>query len=76
MRELGIPEDQAAAAELGFGHGVELGQVAFVAIAWAALQLADRLHLSTRITPVAVIAIGSLSMYWLFDRLRAVLEAT
>jgi HupE / UreJ protein len=38
LRELGVPDEQVAPAVLGFGLGVELGQLAFVLLGWAALR--------------------------------------
>lgn len=38
LRELGVPDRELGAAVLGFGLGVELGQVAFVLTTWAALS--------------------------------------
>ena len=43
LRELGVPDSQVAPAILGFGLGVELGQLAFVLLGWAALAALARL---------------------------------
>lgn len=79
LRELGVPEEQVAAAIVGFGAGVEVGQLAFVLVAWATLWAARRAlarwpsgALAGRLGAVAsttlVVAVGSLSMHWLFLR--------
>lgn len=79
LRELGVPEDHVAAAIVGFGAGVEVGQLAFVLVAWAALWTARRalarwpargaaLRVAAAASTALVVAVGSLSMHWLFLR--------
>lgn len=73
LRELGVPEDHAASALLGFGLGVELGQVVVVLTAWAALRGLRRFAVDGRVANVTAIVGGGLAAYWLFDRTHALL---
>ncbi|MBK7535376.1 MAG: HupE/UreJ family protein [Myxococcales bacterium] len=61
LHELGVPHGQAARAILGFGLGVELGQLAFVLVAWAALAALARssARRSTRARPQPVVLSGA-----------------
>lgn len=79
LRELGVPEEHVAAAIVGFGAGVEVGQLAFVLVAWAALAAARRAlarwpagalapRLGAAASTALVLAAGSLSMHWLLLR--------
>lgn len=69
LREVGLPEQAAAWALLGFGVGVELGQVAFLLLLLGLLQLVSG---SRALRPAALgltFAAGGLSAYWLIVRL-------
>lgn len=79
LRELGLPEEHVAAAIVGFGAGVELGQLVFVLVAWTALTAARRALVRWPVADTAaragaaastalVLIVGSLSMHWLFLR--------
>lgn len=80
LREIGLPPNAAVPALAAFNIGVEIGQVAIVAVALPILRMADRLSAEDRPEPVraaglvyAVSAvIGLLGGYWLLAR---VLEA-
>lgn len=80
LREIGLPPNAAVPALAAFNIGVEIGQVAIVAVALPILRVADRLSAEDRSEPVraaglvyAVSAvIGLLGGYWLLAR---VLEA-
>ncbi len=65
LREIGLPDDAIASALVGFAAGIELGQVAFLALALTALHLARR---ATRLQLAAVYAIGGISVCWLLER--------
>lgn len=68
LREIGLPEQHVAQAILGFGLGIEVGQVAFVLAAVAALAALERLTRGSRfVTPLAY-ALGIMATYWLFAR--------
>jgi hypothetical protein len=70
LAQLGLPEDALARALLLFNLGVELGQLAFVAVIVVAgialTRFVSRPALALRVTTYAV---GTCAAYWLFDRL-------
>jgi hypothetical protein len=68
LREIGLPERAVAPALVSFGAGVELGQVAFLAVVLGALYLVRHASLLPRFKLAAVYAAGSLSAYWLLER--------
>jgi len=68
LREIGLPEHAIAPALVSFGGGVELGQVAFLALVLAGLYLVRHASQLPRLKLVAVYAAGSLSAYWLIER--------
>jgi hydrogenase/urease accessory protein HupE len=75
LREIGLPEHDVGLALLGFGAGVELGQVAFLALVLLALHarmLAPRRALLERLGGAAIGAVGA---YWFCERLVAVIRA-
>lgn len=73
LRELGVPEDHAASALLGFGLGVELGQIVVVLVAWSALRALRRLALDAPFANLTALAGGALAVYWLLDRTHSML---
>jgi hypothetical protein len=68
LREVGLPEQAAAWALLGFGIGVELGQVAFLLLLVGLLQLLAGSRLLRPAALGATFAAGGLSAYWLIER--------
>jgi len=68
LREIGLPERAVAPALVSFGVGVELGQIAFLALVLGALHLVRRASALPRFKLAAVYAAGSLSAYWLLER--------
>ena len=62
--ELGLPPDHALPALLAFNGGVELGQVAFVALAW----LPARSLAAGRLRPLLPYAMGILATAWTLER--------
>jgi hypothetical protein len=72
LAEIGLPATAVPAALAGFAAGVELGQVAFLAIAVSLLALAGR---APRIARAAVqlggYAVGGTGAFWLLQRLCA-----
>lgn len=68
LREIGLPERAVAPALVSFGAGVELGQVAFLALVLGGLHLARHASALSRFKLAAVYAAGSLSVYWLLER--------
>lgn len=73
LAEIGLPQNAIPLALFMFNVGVELGQLAFVALALAAWVLWRRLRLPvTGRTRLAVpYAIGSIATFWLFQRVVA-----
>jgi hydrogenase/urease accessory protein HupE len=76
LREIGLPPNAAVPALAAFNIGVEIGQVAIVAVALPILRLADRLSAASRSEPVRAVrlvyalsaVIGLLGSYWLLAR--------
>jgi hypothetical protein len=72
LRETGLPAGEVPLALLAFNVGIELGQIAFVAIVLAATAALHRI--TTTLPPwtlrAPVYAMGTLSCYWILDRAR------
>jgi len=68
LQEVGMPAHAVAAALLGFGLGVELGQVAFLVCVLGALALLRSRHLQIARLGGSY-AIGSAGSFWLVQRL-------
>ncbi|GAA0285294.1 HupE/UreJ family protein [Alteraurantiacibacter aestuarii] len=78
LREIGIPGAEIGTALLAFNLGVEAGQIVFVAAILGIAALASRLARSQprlqRVlarplaTRVAAYALGTISVFWLFER--------
>ena len=69
LRGIGLPEHAVAPALVSFGAGVELGQVAFLAVVLGGPASGSGTRASSRAPKiVAVYAAGSVSMWWLFER--------
>jgi len=72
LAEIGLPATAVPAALAGFASGVELGQVAFLAIAVALLALARRApRLSRAAVRIGTYAVGGVGAFWLVQRLVA-----
>jgi hypothetical protein len=71
LREIGLPERAVAPALVSFGAGVELGQVAFLALVLGALHATRSASQLPRLKLAAVYAAGSVSAYWLLERAAA-----
>jgi hypothetical protein len=72
LTEVGLPAQHAAAALLGFGLGVELGQMAFVLLLFVLLQQMRRSALFPRLAIAIAQAGGALATCWLLQRLLLV----
>ena len=71
LADIGLPRDHALAALFLFNVGVELGQLAIVAIALAAVAVVKRY---AKVPPLwlaqaPLYAVGSIGAYWLIDRI-------
>ncbi len=73
LREIGIPDAHIAAALVGFGGGVEIGQVAFVLAVLGVMALLRQRWLERVEIAVAYVA-GSIATFWLVARLLLVLH--
>lgn len=76
LTEIGLPSQEIPAALLAFNVGVEVGQLAFIAVLSAAILLwrlipwsaGPTIHALVR--PVTGYAIGCVSIYWLVERIN------
>ena len=71
LSEIGLPQDDVAAALLTFNLGVEAGQLMIVALCLAILWLLRR-YGEQYLRPVVLAStyiIGIMASFWLFDRL-------
>ncbi|MFB6453194.1 HupE/UreJ family protein [Bradyrhizobium tunisiense] len=76
LREIGLPSNAVVPALAAFNIGVEIGQIAIVAVMLPILRLADRLIAQDRSEPVRAArlvytlstVIGLLGSYWLLAR--------
>ena len=72
LRDFGLPSEALALALAFFNVGVEIGQIAIVAVAVPALSLLDRLtggERDRRVVFAASAAIAALGVWWLIERL-------
>ena len=70
LREVGLPQNHIPAALFFFNVGVELGQIAFIAIVLTLIALVRRVplrvpHWAELIPPYAI---GSIAMFWVIQR--------
>ncbi len=76
LADIGLPPGEIPFALLFFNVGVEVGQLAFVAVAVAPLAFLRRLSDLPILLDVApAYAIGTLATHWLFERIAAMLPA-
>ena len=69
LSEIGLPEGQQALALVAFNVGVELGQIAVILIALAAVWFfRNASWYRTRISNPASIAIGAVGLFWFVER--------
>ncbi|HZL21174.1 MAG TPA: HupE/UreJ family protein [Polyangia bacterium] len=73
LLDLGVPEQHVPAALLCFNVGVELGQLAIIAVVIGLRRIATRLGLDRDWTRHGLIyAMGGIAAFWSLDRLGAV----
>jgi hypothetical protein len=68
LSELGLPAEHVASALLGFAIGVELGQVAFLALALLIVWQLAKTRARPRLVPNLVAASGGLASFWFIER--------
>ncbi len=73
LTSIGLPKNDVPLALFAFNVGVEVGQLAFIAVVLGLLAVARRLPLPRPLTahalPVASYAIGTLAAFWFVERL-------
>ncbi|WEK46240.1 MAG: HupE/UreJ family protein [Candidatus Andeanibacterium colombiense] len=78
LKEIGLPEGNIPASLFLFNVGVEIGQLVFVGICFAAIRALKHIRWPER-TPrlawtAASYAIGSFAMFWFLERLHTALD--
>jgi len=77
LSEVGLPQTDIPLALLLFNGGVEIGQLVFVgaffALGWLIYRVVETLP--TWLTPATTYGIGSVSSYWLVERVAAMFRA-
>jgi len=75
LTAVGLPQGEVPLALFAFNVGVELGQLAFIAVVLTVLRLARRLDLSPAAERFALraasYAIGTLAAFWFIERVAA-----
>jgi len=75
LSEIGLPDHDVSVALLGFAAGIEIGQVAFLAVVLVAFAwVASRPRLGWTVRAGATL-IGGVSAYWLIERVIACFAA-
>jgi hypothetical protein len=71
LSAVGLPDGAVASALVGFGLGVEIGQIIFLVGVMLALAAIERSRIVTlpRVALAGSYAVGIVGAYWLFDRL-------
>jgi len=69
LAELGLPADRVPAALLAFNGGVEVGQLAFVAVMIGPVLLLRRMPRAVQVVPAY--AIGAVAVAWTLERITA-----
>ena len=77
LTAVGLPQGDIPLALFAFNVGVELGQLAFIAVVLAAIAVARRLEvlapLERHARPATAYAIGILAAFWFFERVAGFL---
>jgi hydrogenase/urease accessory protein HupE len=75
LAEIGLPRGDIPLALFSFNVGVELGQLAFIAVVLGAIAIAKRIAIPPFVTryayPIATFAIGTLAAFWFVGRVAA-----
>jgi hydrogenase/urease accessory protein HupE len=71
LSEVGLPDRDVGVALLGFASGVEIGQVAFLAVVLFVVHFAERLRAWPRVAIAGAYASGGLATSWLIERALA-----
>jgi HupE / UreJ protein len=73
LREIGLPESDVGAALVSFGAGVEIGQVAFLALVLAVAHFGQRLRAWPKLELAGTYCGGAVASSWLVERVIACL---
>ncbi len=76
LTEVGLPQQSAGVALLGFGVGVELGQVAFLLVVLGLMALIAKTRFRQPLVVAASTATGGIGAYWLITRTLRCLQHT
>ncbi len=73
LKNIGLPQDDIVLALFSFNIGIELGQVFFITIAWSLLYIIKKYFLKDEQFLLKILGyfIGSLSMFWFYERLAS-----
>jgi hydrogenase/urease accessory protein HupE len=75
LSEIGLPRGDIPLALFSFNVGVELGQLAFIAVVLGAIAFARLIRMPSFVTryayPTATFAIGTLAAFWFVERVAA-----
>jgi hydrogenase/urease accessory protein HupE len=76
LREIGLPEHDVGVALVGFGCGVELGQVLFLALVLTLLHVGSVGRRRQLLERASGLCIGSVGAFWLCQRLALLWRLT
>jgi hypothetical protein len=68
LAEIGLPERGIPVALVGFGAGVEVGQVAFLGVVLGVVALLSRARVYSRVALAGAYAVGGTGCFWLIER--------
>ncbi len=69
LKEIGLPENHFALSLFGFNLGVEIGQLAVLALAWVVYRFSRNLQIVATLRRSALYLIGSLATFWTLTRI-------
>ena len=76
LREIGLPQADVPLALLSFNLGVELGQIAFIALVlvagWLAARFVPKPQSIAALRTLCIYGVGAVSVSWLIERTIAV----
>lgn len=75
LREIGLPEHAVGTALVGFGAGVEIGQVLFLLVVLGVVRLGTRARFWRHVEIGVVYAAGMLATFWLIVRVAQIFAA-
>ena len=74
LREIGVPDRAVLPALAGFAGGVEIGQIAFLALALVVVAIVKRIRADRLFVRAGAYAIGALASLWLIERTVALMS--